>query len=118
MKGILCEDRLFFTSNGQVLQCIFEALLFEYQRAPRVTRDRLYLEAIEEIYGNSNKVFIDAEGGGNLLYLPLDQLVRGSNRQLPGAESNRSADTQTEDILSLEERDAEDPRTRNRREPR
>ncbi|MDH3441757.1 MAG: protease modulator HflK, partial [Gammaproteobacteria bacterium] len=67
---------------------------------------------------NSNKVFIDAEGGGNLLYLPLDQLVRGSNRQLPGAETNRSSDTQTDDILTLEERDAEDSRTRTRREPR
>jgi membrane protease subunit HflK len=110
------RERVIRDAEGESAR--FEALLAEYQKAPRVTRDRLYLEAIEEIYGNSNKVFIDAEGGGNLLYLPLDQLVRGSNQQLPGAESNRSADTQTSDILSLEERDSEDPRTRTRREPR
>lgn len=110
------RERVIRDAEGEASR--FEALLAEYQKAPRVTRDRLYLEAIEEIYGNSNKVFIDAEGGGNLLYLPLDQLTRNSNRALPGAEVNRSADTQTEEILSLEERDAEDPRTRIRREPR
>lgn len=110
------RERVIRDAEGEAAR--FEALLAEYQKAPRVTRDRLYLEAIEEIYGNSNKVFIDAEGGGNLLYLPLDQLIRNSNRPLPGAEVNRSADTQTEEILSLEERDAEDPRTRIRREPR
>lgn len=110
------RERVIRDAEGEASR--FEALLAEYQKAPRVTRDRLYLEAIEEIYGNSNKVFIDAEGGGNLLYLPLDQLIRNSNRALPGAEVNRSADTQTEEILSLEERDAEDPRTRIRREPR
>jgi len=110
------RERVIRDAEGEASR--FEALLAEYQKAPRVTRDRLYLEAIEEIYGNSNKVFIDAEGGGNLLYLPLDQLTRNNNRTLPGAEVNRSADTQTEEILSLEERDAEDPRTRIRREPR
>ena len=110
------RERVIRDAEGEASR--FEALLSEYQKAPRVTRDRLYIEAIEEIYGNSNKVFIDAEGGGNLLYLPLDQLTRNSNRPLPGAEVNRSADTQTEQILSLEERDSEDPRTRIRREPR
>lgn len=110
------RERVIRDAEGEAAR--FEALLAEYQKAPRVTRDRLYLEAVEEIYGNSNKVFIDADGGGNLLYLPLDQLVRGSNRQMPGAESNRSSDTQTDDVLSLEERDSEDPRTRIRREPR
>ncbi|MDG2375737.1 MAG: FtsH protease activity modulator HflK [Woeseiaceae bacterium] len=109
-------ERVIRDAEGEASR--FEALLTEYKKAPRVTRDRLYIEAIEEIYGNSNKVFIDAEGGGNLLYLPLDQLTRNSNRSVPGAESNRSADTQTQEILSLEQRDAEDPRTRIRREPR
>jgi membrane protease subunit HflK len=110
------RERVIRDAEGEASR--FEALLTEYQKAPRVTRDRLYIEAIEEIYGNSNKVFIDAEGGGNLLYLPLDQLTRNSNQPLAGAEVNRSADTQTQEILSLEQRDAEDPRTRIRREPR
>lgn len=54
----------------------FSQLLAEYEKAPRVTRDRLYIEAIESVYSNSNKVLLDAEGSGNLLYLPVDQLIQ------------------------------------------
>ena len=97
----------------------FEALLTEYEKAPRVTRDRLYIEAIEEIYGASNKVFIDADGGaGNLLYLPLDQLVRGANQANSGSESNRTADAQMLDVIANPERTSDDARERTRREPR
>ncbi len=72
----------------------FEAVLAEYQKAPRVTRDRLYLEAVEEVYANSNKVIIDSEGSGNLLYLPIDQLMDRSRPKSSGNESNRAADSQ------------------------
>ena len=54
----------------------FEALLTEYQKAPKVTRERLYLDALEEVFASSTKVMIDVEGGNNLLYLPLDQLMK------------------------------------------
>lgn len=60
----------------------FLALLAEYQQAPEVTRERLYIETIENVYGNSSKVILDAEGGGNLLYLPLDRLMNGSSRSM------------------------------------
>ncbi len=52
----------------------FEALLAEYKRAPEVTRQRLYLETMESVMGNSSKVMVDVEGGNNMLYLPLDKL--------------------------------------------
>jgi membrane protease subunit HflK len=63
----------------------FELLLAEYKKAPEVTRRRLYLEAMEEIYGASNKVLIDADGGNNLLYLPVDKILeqRRSNSVTP-----------------------------------
>lgn len=54
----------------------FEALLIEYKKAPEVTRQRLYLDAIEEVLSSSTKVMIDVDGGNNLLYLPLDQLMK------------------------------------------
>tara|TARA_A100001388_G_scaffold277640_1_gene270149 strand:+ start:18421 stop:19434 length:1014 start_codon:yes stop_codon:yes gene_type:complete len=54
----------------------FEALLVEYKKAPEVTRQRLYLDAIEEVLSSSTKVMIDVDGGNNLLYLPLDQLMK------------------------------------------
>ncbi|MDO7565610.1 MAG: protease modulator HflK, partial [OM182 bacterium] len=52
----------------------FTALLNEYLKAPDITRERLYLDTIEEVYGKSSKVLLDVEGGNNMIYLPLDQL--------------------------------------------
>ncbi len=85
------RDRLIADAEGEAAR--FEALLAEYKKAPRVTRDRLYIEAIEEVYGRSNKVILDTEGSGNMLYLPVDQLLKRSNT-LPEIESAyRSSDT-------------------------
>ncbi|MBT8118512.1 MAG: FtsH protease activity modulator HflK [Gammaproteobacteria bacterium] len=53
----------------------FEQLLKEYNKAPEVTRERLYLEMMESVLSNSSKVMVDVEGGNNLLYLPLDKLM-------------------------------------------
>jgi membrane protease subunit HflK len=54
----------------------FIKLLAEYKKAPQVTRERLYLDAIEEVMTNSSKVLVDTEGGNNMLYLPLDKIVQ------------------------------------------
>jgi modulator of FtsH protease HflK len=54
----------------------FNQILGEYQKAPAVTRERLYIETLETILANSTKVIVDTEGGNNLLYLPLDQLTQ------------------------------------------
>ena len=110
------RDRVTADAEGEAAR--FEALLVEYQKAPRVTRDRLYLEAIEEVYGNSNKVLIDSEGAGNLLYLPLDQLMRGQNARTPGSEINRQADAQTPEVLGNPEVDQSSSRERIVRDPR
>jgi membrane protease subunit HflK len=75
----------------------FEALLTEYKKSPEVTRDRLYLEAIETVYGNSTKVIIDSESSGNLLYLPMDKLLERSGSRSTEGESNRRSDSQIPD---------------------
>jgi membrane protease subunit HflK len=55
----------------------FRQIVAEYTKAPQVTRDRLYIEAMQQIMSNSSKVLIDQKGGGsNLLYLPLDKLMQ------------------------------------------
>ena len=64
----------------------FEALLTEYNKAPEVTRERLYLEATQTVFSNTTKVLIDIEGGNNLMYLPLDQLMK--NNQAPTGSIN------------------------------
>ena len=52
----------------------FTKLLVEYKKAPQITRERLYLETMEEVLANNSKVMIDLKKGNNLLYLPIDQL--------------------------------------------
>jgi len=68
----------------------FERLLAEYQRQPAVTRERLYIETIERVMGNTSKVMVDVQGGNNMLYLPLDRLVQSEGRA-PGSSQNQSA---------------------------
>jgi membrane protease subunit HflK len=53
----------------------FMRIMSEYQKSPRVTRERLYLETIEQILAGATKVLIDTEGNGNMIYLPLDRLL-------------------------------------------
>jgi membrane protease subunit HflK len=58
----------------------FEQLLTEYTKSPKVTRERLYIDTVEEVMANSTKVLVDVEGGNNMMYLPLDKLASGSGR--------------------------------------
>jgi modulator of FtsH protease HflK len=61
----------------------FLALLTEYQRAPDVTRQRLYFETVEQVLGGASKVLLDAKGSGTLLYLPIEELIKRSSGQSP-----------------------------------
>ncbi len=72
-------------ANAQGEAQRFTKLLAEYRKAPEVTRQRLYLDAVEAVYKNSNKVMVDVEGGNNVLYLPLDKMAeRKSQASVPG----------------------------------
>ena len=74
-------------SSGEASR--FTALLKEYQKAPGVTRERLYIDAIEQVMTDSTKVLMDTEGGNNMLYLPLDKLVQqGGSSQARSSENN------------------------------
>jgi membrane protease subunit HflK len=63
------------TANATGDAARFKQVLVEYQKAPAVTRDRMYLDTMQQIFANTTKVMIDAKGGNNLLYLPLDKLI-------------------------------------------
>jgi len=67
----------------------FRQIVAEYTKAPQVTRDRLYLDAMQQILSNTSKVLVDQRsGGGNLLYLPLDKLMQMTNpNTTPSAET-------------------------------
>jgi modulator of FtsH protease HflK len=63
----------------------FRSVLAEYQKAPTVTRDRLYLETMQHVYSNVSKVMVDSRSGSNLLYLPLDKLMQQAGGTAPAA---------------------------------
>ncbi|RZK99977.1 MAG: FtsH protease activity modulator HflK [Rubrivivax sp.] len=71
----------------------FKSVLTEYQKAPGVTRDRLYIDAMQQVYGNVTKVMVDSRSGSNLLYLPLDKIVQMSAASGNGAAGPASTGT-------------------------
>ena len=68
------KDRVIAAAQGDAAR--FKQVLTEYSKAPQVTRDRMYLETMQQIFSNTSKVVVDSRGNGNLLYLPLDRLLQ------------------------------------------
>lgn len=77
------RDRVIAEADGEADR--FVKLLEAYEQAPEVTRQRLYIETMEYVLSRASKVIIDAQGSGNLLYLPMDKLLerRGTGRDAP-----------------------------------
>jgi membrane protease subunit HflK len=73
------KSRMIAMAEGDASR--FSQLLTEYSKAPEVTRSRLYLETLQQIYSSTSKVMVDAKGQGNLLYLPLDKLMQAAGAQ-------------------------------------
>ena len=71
------EEGIILQAQGAVAK--FNQLLPEYQANPEVTRQRLYIESMEQVLSKSSKVLIDNKAGGNLTFLPLDKLMSNSN---------------------------------------
>jgi len=68
------RERIVAQAEGDAQR--FKAILPEYQKAPQVTRDRLYTETFQQVYSNVTKVLVDSKQGSNLLYLPLDKIMQ------------------------------------------
>ncbi len=75
--------RVTATAEGDAQR--FRSVLTEYQKAPAVTRDRLYIETMQQVYSNVSKVMVDSRSGSNLLYLPLDRLLQQSGAPVASA---------------------------------
>jgi membrane protease subunit HflK len=95
----------------------FEQLLAEYEKAPGVTRDRLYLEALEYVFANSSKVLLDAEGSGNMVYLPIDKLLEGRGGSGGSAAGRSGVDGTSSSVnaAAAARRQADDARARRSR---
>lgn len=70
------RDKVIAESEGETSR--FLAVLTEFEKAPEVTRQRLYLDAVEEVLGRTNKVILDVKEGNSLMYLPIDKLIEGT----------------------------------------
>ena len=94
----------------------FKSLLAEYQKAPQVTRDRLYIDTMQQIYGNVTKVLVDTKNGGsNLLYLPLDRLMQSAGAMPPSVPANALPSTSSPASTAVPtERSGDGARSRER----
>ena len=100
------RDQVVANAEGEAAR--FEKLLVEYEKAPEVTRQRLYLESVEEVLGRASKVLIDSDSSGNLMYLPIDKLLQGqSSRPMNSPQSGvgQSADMRSEGLSADRDRD-------------
>ncbi|MEP4891341.1 MAG: FtsH protease activity modulator HflK [Aliiglaciecola sp.] len=77
------KERVTLEARGEIAR--FEELLPQYEAAPEVTRQRIYLETMEQVYQNTTKIMVDNKGSGNMMYLPLDKILDNQSKQAPKA---------------------------------
>ncbi|MDA9232061.1 FtsH protease activity modulator HflK [Porticoccaceae bacterium] len=95
----------------------FTRLLTEYKKAPGVTRERLYIDAIEQVMTNSSKVLVDIEGGNNMLYLPLDKIIQqgSSAANRPATANDQMIDRIANDVIQRLQQNSERVQQERRR---
>ena len=76
-EAIAYKAQTVLDAEGEVAR--FNKILPEYQAAPKVTRQRMYIATMEKVYSNTSKVMVDVEGGNNMMYLPLDKIMQQQN---------------------------------------
>ena len=116
--------RLFEEANGYSQRVVanaegeasrFKEILVEYSKAPTVTRERLYLDTMQQVLSSTSKIMIDAKAGANMLYLPLDKIIQMSGAAAPQAlgggrsqqsdVASRNADARSRDTLRQRDRE-------------
>ncbi len=102
------KDKVIAEAEGEAER--FTSVLTEYNKAPVVTRERLYIDTVEDVLANSSKVLLDVESGNNLMYLPLDKILEGSAR---GRSVGTSAAPSAESVARQQRED----RNRNSGQP-
>lgn len=92
------KQRVTLEAQGEVAR--FGELLPQYVAAPQVTRERLYLEAMEQVYSNTSKIIVDSQGSGNMMYLPLDKILERQNSSTPPQGSRSTLDGLRSDVVT------------------
>ncbi|VAW87425.1 HflK protein [hydrothermal vent metagenome] len=97
------KSKVVSEAEGQTSR--FLQVLTEYEKAPVVTRERMYLDAMETVLNNTSKVMLDVEGSGNLLYLPLDRMMAPAAAVMPMIEQTSQAANAARQVVENRARD-------------
>ena len=107
------RERIILTSQGDAER--FKKIVVEYNKAPAVTRERMYLETMQTVFSNVSKVMVDSRANNNLLYLPLDKLIQQSGSDASAGQPTSQASpmsgpaTSPESVLPQDSRAATPP---------
>jgi membrane protease subunit HflK len=112
------KQRVIASSEGEASR--FRQVLVEYNKAPQVTRERLYIETVQQMLSSTSKILIDARAGSNLLYLPLDKIMQMSGAASPellgSQRSSQAAEVPAPPEAGARSREALRPRERGERQ--
>jgi len=106
--------RVVASSEGNASR--FKQVLVEYQKAPSVTRDRMYLETMQQIFSNTTKLMMDAKSGNNMIYLPLDKLLANTEAAQAPAKATATGSVASDTMTTVEVRGSKDGRARDSRD--
>lgn len=114
------QSRVVANAEGNASR--FKQVLVEYQKAPAVTRDRMYLETMQQIFSNTSKLMMDTKSGNNMIYLPLDKIISQQDattaKSVGSTSQNASVAALPEQIPTVEMRFSKDGRSRDARDAR
>ncbi len=105
------KQRVILEAEGEVAR--FLSLLPQYEAAPEVTRQRIYLETLEQVYSNTSKIMVDSQNGGNMMYLPLDKILERQNNTSSVVPRNNSTTESSLEALRTNQTQARPTTTRN-----
>jgi membrane protease subunit HflK len=104
-------------ANAEGEAARFSKILAEYQKAPGITRDRMYIEAMQQIFSSTTKVMVDTKSSNSMIYLPLDKLIAQTAAESAAGVHAPSAPT-TESLPNSEGARLPEPRARDSRSSR
>ncbi|MBY0572022.1 MAG: FtsH protease activity modulator HflK, partial [Burkholderiaceae bacterium] len=110
------KSRIVANAEGNASR--FKQVLSEYQKAPAVTRDRMYLETMQQIFTSTSKVLMDTKQSNNMIYLPIDKMISQEANSVKPAVVQPVTPTTAEQIPSVEMRYNKDGRARDTRDSR
>jgi len=99
-EALAYREQVVARAEGEATR--FTKLLTEYQKAPEVTRERLYIVAMEDVLSNASKVMVDVKGGNNMMVLPLDQIMKNQSLRSATGVDGRGSSSMVDEITNRE----------------